>query len=209
MYKIYGKIVDEVKDYNLLINFCNCFHDMETGSAREIRLAFPAVLESDKTTYPGDKSKLGTISSVDYDEFSIINAYVIYDMKPSKSDPVINHNSLRSVLRLVKKHYPNRKILIPMFNAKMSSKKWNDVKSIIKDELKSDDFSIIYSTEKLFYLELARDATEMHKQHLNSYKNGANGLIGLFTAQAMKDSKSTADPTKLLKIVYNHIKAII
>ena len=83
-----GNLLDLAEDgeFNVIVHGCNCHHTMGSGIAREIRERYPQAYEADLTTKKSDRSKLGTYTAAEADDFIIINAYTQYDFMPRGQD---------------------------------------------------------------------------------------------------------------------------
>lgn len=205
MYKVLGDIIKDSKDYDVIVHGCNCFHKMGAGVAKSIKERFPEAYEADLNTEYGDKSKLGTLSSVTYEKLTVVNAYTQFDYKKSKRTIHADYEAIRKCMSLIKKHYSGKKIAMPTIGAGLARGSWVKIRNIIDTELKGEDVTIIINDETRFYNILVNDVLDFYKKHIPSYNRGAHSIMGLFTAKAMKDSKNTANESKLLRITRNKI----
>ena len=87
------ELVDN-REINVLIHPCNCFHDMESGVAKQLKDNYPEVYEADLKTIKGDKDKLGRFSFADVARhLRIINAYTQY----YNDNAHVNFSAIREV----------------------------------------------------------------------------------------------------------------
>ncbi len=116
-------------NFDVIIHGCNCFCSMGAGIARSIAERFPEAYIADQRTIIGDRSKLGTYTSVTINNLKIINAYTQYDCGGPKP---IDYNAVETVF--TKLNYdlaPALKIGIPLIGAGLAGGDWNTIQSII------------------------------------------------------------------------------
>jgi O-acetyl-ADP-ribose deacetylase (regulator of RNase III) len=207
MKKILGDLVRDAKKFEVIVHGCNCFHTMGSGIARQVREVFPETYEADLKTTIGDESKLGSISYVEYDDLTVVNAYTQFNYGAGEIN--VDYSAIRNAMRIIKSNYSGKKIGIPMIGAGLAGGDWNIIKNIIDDELCDEDVTLVILEKDvdMYYDVLLTDVVEMYSDIVVTYKTGKRGLIGLFTAQAMKDSCATLEPKELLRRTYDYLNS--
>jgi len=151
MNEITGNIIDlaEQGHFNAIIHGCNCFGNMGAGLAKEIKQRYHCAYKVDYRTIKGDKSKLGTYSSVlttsnvnpDY-KFYIINAYTQfrYGGRTINAD----YRAIRKVMRAVAEDFKECVLGIPLIGAGLAGGDWSLIKGIIEEELVNNNYTIVH-----------------------------------------------------------------
>ena len=136
-------------DFDMIVQGCNCFHVMGGGIARQLRERYPEVLEADKTSVRGDRSKLGSFTvAKTSDGFEVINAYTQYHFgeDPSAKDGVLaDYDAIQGAFHRIKQTYGNKGIRfgIPMIGAGLARGDWSIISEIIKDEMGQEDLTLV------------------------------------------------------------------
>ena len=139
---------------DLIIHGCNCFTNMGGGVARAISDKWPEVLEADKKTTKGDKSKLGSFTEAEVTldngkQATIINLYTQFD--PSGSTELLaDYEAIRKGLKTINKEFKGKSIVFPKIGAESANGDWFTISNIIRTELKDCklmlvDFQLIES----------------------------------------------------------------
>lgn len=78
--KVKGNLIDLANDgyFDVIVHGCNCFHTMGSGIAKEIKRRIPDAYYADLMTEYGSREKLGTMTIVEMDYCTVINAYTQY-----------------------------------------------------------------------------------------------------------------------------------
>ena len=134
----------EAGEFEVIIHGCNCLCNMGSGIALTIKNKYPAVYEADLATKKGDKQKLGTytFAKVGNDsEFIVVNAYTQYAYSRDKVD--VDYDAIRQVFRKIKQDFPGKKIGYPLIGAGLAGGDWNIIESIIVEELRDEDHTLV------------------------------------------------------------------
>lgn len=140
---IYGDIRKHWKNYDIVIQGCNCQNTFGTGFAQAVKQIAPLAFAADQQTKKGDAKKLGTYSTAIQDGVRFINAYT--QVYWGRDDEVLysDYDAIAKVLRQVSKEYPNSRILMPKIGCGLANGCWITVSNIIEAELKNCDVTII------------------------------------------------------------------
>lgn len=126
--------------FDVIVHGCNCFHTMGAGVAKSIRNVFPPAFQADRKTPYGDKSKLGTISSVRINNLIIVNGYTQYRYGRGVQ---VDYNAIRSVFRIIKKQFSGLRIGFPKIGAGLGGGNWDIISSIIEEELSGENCILV------------------------------------------------------------------
>jgi len=137
---IKGDLVRDAKQFEIIVQQCNCFCTMGAGIAPQIKRNFPEAYEVDCETKRGDESKLGTITYTKSTSPIIINAYGQYGMGGQIET---NYEALRSCMKEIKKIFSGKRIAMPLIGAGLAGGDWTIINKIIEEELYNEDVSII------------------------------------------------------------------
>ena len=141
--------------FDIIVHGCNCMGAMGSGIAKQIRSEFPSAYEIDQITESGDKSKLGTYTSVRVNELRVVNAYTQYNYGP-KSGPdggcPVDYDAINSVMVKLINDFPNARIGIPKIGAGLAGGDWAKIENII-DAIDSDITCVIWSGDVVKHLE--------------------------------------------------------
>jgi O-acetyl-ADP-ribose deacetylase (regulator of RNase III) len=157
-----GDLVElaKVGEFNVVVHGCNCFNTMGSGIAVKFAEVFGADrFEKEHFKYRGDINKLGTI---DYeilfmsewdDKFVrdtggagikesviVVNAYTQYTYGKGKH---LDYEALRLCLRKINKQFEGYHVGLPKIGSDRAGGNWDIIKSIIKDELKDVDVTVV------------------------------------------------------------------
>src|SRR5690349_9318552 len=110
MKHIKGDLLKLAKDnaFDVIAHGCNCFCTMGAGFAKGVATCFPQAYEADRRTLKGDRTKLGTCTSVevplDRRTLVVVNAYTQYDFRGSglKAD----YQAIRSCMQWIARSFP-------------------------------------------------------------------------------------------------------
>lgn len=118
-----------------MIHGCNCFCTMGSGIARDVHEKIPSAFEADKTTIPGERSKMGKytlakIIAATGKPVFVINAYTQYTYWDTND--MFSLAALRSALASVKFTYNNKAaepivIGIPLLGAGLAKGNWAEI----------------------------------------------------------------------------------
>ena len=146
MKEVQGNLVTLIEEeaFDVAIHGCNCFNTMNSGVAASLRSAFPEVYETDLKTIRGDRTKLGTYSTVYLTNgSSILNAYTQY--KYSKTKKCVSYEAIFNVFTLIKKELGNLDIRfgIPLIGAGLAGGDWDTIHSIIDPIMEDEDLTLV------------------------------------------------------------------
>jgi len=134
-----GDLIRDRKDFDIIIHGCNCFCMMGAGIAAQVARVIPEAYEVDKKTEKGDGSKLGGYSAVLVDDVTIINAYTQYHGGAN-----YDYSAIRSAMRKIAEDFDKGQIVgLPKIGAGIAGGDWNVIESIIAEELKDFDVTVV------------------------------------------------------------------
>lgn len=151
-----GNILDEAMTgrYEVILHGCNCFCSMTDGLAQYIAQKFPEALQVDKTTKPGDETKLGTYTSTpiirDKVSFILVNCYTQYRFAGMDLEEVqcFDYNAFEKVLYKIKNDFHGKKIAMPLIGTGHAMGDLNKVISIIHNILEEENVDIILFSDR-------------------------------------------------------------
>jgi len=139
-----GDLVDAALSgkIDIMVHGCNCFCTMGNGIARDVHQKIPDAFKADKTTSPGDRTKLGKytlakITALNGKQVSIINGYTQFTYWDPKD--MFYLSALRSVFASIGFAYndPTRTedlvIGIPLIGAGLARGNWRDISNAIEE----------------------------------------------------------------------------
>jgi len=135
-----GDLVKSASDYDVIVHGCNCFCTMGAGIAKTIRDKWPEVYEVDCKTSRGDINKLGTYTMCDVGGVIVVNAYTQYRYTGHKP---VDYDAIKTVMQRIKKDFAGKKIGMPLIGAGLAGGSWSKIESIISEELKGEDVTIV------------------------------------------------------------------
>ena len=131
--------------FDVIIHGCNCFCTMDAGIARQIRTLFPEAFAADCATIPGDKIKLGTITTVTVRprnrSLTVVNAYTQFHY--AGSGVLVDYPAVESVFKAVKTTFSGQKIAYPKIGAGLARGSWEKIASIIDGQLAGEDHTLV------------------------------------------------------------------
>ena len=136
-------------NFNFIVHGCNCFHVMGGGIARQLKDIYPNVFEADKTSVRGDRSKLGSFTSVFVrDGFTVVNAYTQFHFgeDPSAKDGVLaDYDAIRKAFASIKKEFGGQGVRfgIPKIGAGLARGDWDVISAIIDEEMAGEDVTLV------------------------------------------------------------------
>lgn len=139
MYKeIKGNLLDlfDQGEFEIIGHGCNCKCIMGAGIAKQIKERYPEAYFSDRNSILISVEKLGNFSS--NEEETIFNLYSQYE--PGKN---LDYEALTLALRKINMCYKGLHIGLPQIGCGIAGGDWNRVKSIIQQELKDMDVTIV------------------------------------------------------------------
>ena len=132
-------------EFDVIIHGCNCFCTMGAGIAKQIKSNFPEVYAVDLETEKGDRSKLGTYSSVgiqyENHELVVVNAYTQFNWRGRrvKSD----YDAIRKVMKKIKNDFSGLRIGFPLIGAGLAGGDWKIIELIINEELSDENTTLV------------------------------------------------------------------
>ncbi len=132
-------------NFEVIAHGCNCMCHMGAGIAKTIKSEFPQAYTADCATEKGDNNKLGTCTfatcKVENGVCDVVNAYTQYHWRGK--GVLVNYDAIRSCMRWLKENYSGKKIGLPKIGAGLAKGDWNIIESIIAEELKDQDVTIV------------------------------------------------------------------
>lgn len=144
---LYGDLIDLAKQehFDVILHGCNCFCTMGKGIALAVKNEFPAAYKADCATIKGDRSKLGSYSSVeialDNHSLTVVNAYTQYNYKGKA--PKADYDAIRSVMTSIKHNFSGKRIGYPLIGAGLAGGDWNVIEAIICEELANENHTLV------------------------------------------------------------------
>lgn len=131
--------------FDLIVHGCNCFCTMGAGIAKQIRTHFPQAWEADLATAPGDRSKLGTYSTVCVDTPSgrlyVINAYTQYHH--SGDGVLVDYDAINKAFSTLKKQFSGNRMGYPKIGAGLARGDWKIISKIIDSALDGESHTLV------------------------------------------------------------------
>ena len=133
--------------FDVVFHGCNSFHRMGAGFAKALHAAYPMVMEADLRTGYGDRTKLGTFSSVTVPvsggEVTLVNAYTQY-FYGSRREGHADITALRSCLRGIVAEYgrSGRCFASPMIGAGHGGLDPDEVLQVMRDEFHGESLTV-------------------------------------------------------------------
>lgn len=142
-----GNLLDLAFDgtFDVIVHGCNCFHEMGAGIAKAIAQRIPEALAADRATAPGDRTKLGTISTArvirDGADFTIVNAYTQFDYRGVGRK--VDYAALRACFEEIARRFPNARIGYPKIGAGLAGGDWEEIAPMIDAALAGMDHGLV------------------------------------------------------------------
>ena len=147
MTTIQGDLIKLALDgkFDVIIHGCNCQCTMGAGIAKTIKTIFPEAYDADLETAKGDREKLGTISAAtverDGHEITVVNGYTQFHYRGK--GVLADYDAIRSVMNAVKSQFSGKRIGYPKIGAGLAGGDWEQIVSVIDDELKGEDHTFV------------------------------------------------------------------
>ena len=147
MKTIRGDLIELAKagEFDAIVHGCNCQCRMGRGIALAIKQQFPEAFVADCQTIAGDRTKLGSFTSVKIDRdgynFTIVNAYTQFHW--NGEGLLADYDAIRAVFRQVKQQFSSQKIGYPKLGAGLARGDWTIISQIIEEELTSEDHTFV------------------------------------------------------------------
>lgn len=135
----------KMREFDLIIQGCNCQCQMGRGIALTIKQQFPEAVAADHETIIGDRNKLGnfTIAHIYRDgwDFVIVNGYTQFHWKGEGI--LADYDAIRSVFRQVKQQFSGKRIGYPKLGAGLARGDWSIIAAIIDEELTGENHTYV------------------------------------------------------------------
>lgn len=147
MYReIYGNLITLAQkgEFDVIGHGCNCFCRMGAGIAPQMAKAFGVdklPLESEENK--GLKSKLGKIDYVVLDSVIAVNIYSQYNWKQTPTHKPLDLEALTKALKEMNEVFKGKHIGLPQIGCGLAGGNWEEVREIIKAELKDCEVTIV------------------------------------------------------------------
>jgi O-acetyl-ADP-ribose deacetylase (regulator of RNase III) len=138
---IKGDLIKDALQFDVITHGCNCFCNMGSGIAPQIKESFPEAWEKDKATIKGDRSKLGTITYTMKTKPTVINSYTQFGC--NRQNINIDYDAVRGAMRCIKKLFSGKKIGMPKIGAGLARGDWEIIELIINEELGGEDVTVV------------------------------------------------------------------
>jgi O-acetyl-ADP-ribose deacetylase (regulator of RNase III) len=143
--------------FDVITHGCNCQGTMGAGIALQIKNRFPQAAAIDR---PG--AVPGTIAAVLLPEgLTVVNAYTqihwgAASVQHRSKSPVNNYGEempdtqenryrfIRSCMKEIKKHFPHKRIGLPLIGCGLAGGDWEVVKKIVEEELEGCDVTVVH-----------------------------------------------------------------
>ena len=141
--------------FDVIAHGCNCFCTMGAGIAPQMVKAFGCdKFKMEGIEYKGDINKLGCIDYGIYEGFdlkseyilTIVNAYTQYGFGRNHSNGTqtpLDYEALVLSMRKINYQFKGMHIGLPQIGCGLAGGDWNRVKTIIQNELKDCDVTIV------------------------------------------------------------------
>lgn len=142
-----GDLIELAKagKFDVIIQGCNCQCRMGRGIALTIKQQFPEAFVADCQTTIGDRTKLGTFTTVHIDRdgwnFTIVNGYTQFNWQGEGI--LADYDAIRSVFRLVKQQFSGQRIGYPKIGAGLAKGDWAIISGIIETELAGENHTYV------------------------------------------------------------------
>ena len=157
--EIYGDLIQMGLDkkIDVLVHGCNCFNNMGSGIAVDVKKNFPEAYEVDQQTTRGSTDKLGTYTSAESKGIIVINAYTQYGYGPKgvtaeyirtgiskggRKDH-FDYTGFREILRQLRSQWGGLRFGFPLIGAGLAGGDWERIQEIITAELVGEDVTIV------------------------------------------------------------------
>lgn len=147
MKSIRGDLIRLARDgeFDVIIHGCNCQCVMGKGIALAIKQQFPQAYAADRTTEPGARDKLGTVSTAEVDidgrRLVVVNGYTQFDYKGKgvRAD----YDAIRGVMQTVRSRFSGLRIGYPKIGAGLAGGDWTRIAVIMDKELEGEDHTLV------------------------------------------------------------------
>lgn len=131
-------------EFDVIIQGCNCFCQMGSGIAPQIKSAFPEAFEVDLETECGSEAKLGSMSYTKETIPTVCNLYSQFRYGGGRFGKMdLDYDALRSSLKLVKEKFSGKTIGSPKIGAGLAGGDWEIIEQIIEEELEGEDVTVV------------------------------------------------------------------
>ena len=141
---IEGNLIDYAFQghFDIIAHGCNCQRMMGAGIAREVKKRIPEMWEADKKDKRFSISKLGcTTSALVVRDGHTFLGYNIYSQYAGGRN--LDVEALTLGLRKIAMMHQGQSIGLPMIGCGIAGGNWNEIKEIIRKELKGMEVTIV------------------------------------------------------------------
>ena len=146
MKEVYGDLVKQADEFDVVIHGCNCMNTMGGGIAVALRVAYPGIYDADTIAYKAGKVRLGNMS-IHFEpsiNTTFVNCYTQHDFKGRKTGKRdVDYFAIKECMQKVKKRFSGMKIGIPLIGCGLAGGDWNLVSTIIDEELLGEDVTLV------------------------------------------------------------------
>lgn len=135
--------------FDVMVHGCNCWCQMGSGIAKQVRAECPEAYMTDQMTNAGDMAKLGTLTYATIEpkqgrdaEFICVNLYSQYNYgKDGKQ--YLDYKALERGLIRLKGLFSDKRIGLPLIGAGLAGGDWKVIEKIIERILGDCDVTIV------------------------------------------------------------------
>lgn len=156
--------------FDVIVHGANCFCTMKKGIAKAIIDAFPEARDVDLATEKGKREKLGTYSSVQVGDLTIVNAYTQFNWrgKGCKAD----YDAIKRVFTRIANDFPNQRIGYPKIGEGLAGGDWDVIYPLICHALSGCSHTLVEFDETL--TTHAQSVALYSREALQDYVNAGN-----------------------------------
>jgi O-acetyl-ADP-ribose deacetylase (regulator of RNase III) len=116
----------------VVVHGCNCFNNMGSGIAKQVKIEYPEAYLVDYQTVPGNVNKLGTYTTaVGKNGTRIINAYTQYHY--SRTKVMADYNAIEAVFNKICQDFPEHRVIaMPKIGAGLAGGDWNVIEKLLE-----------------------------------------------------------------------------
>lgn len=129
-------------EFDGLIHGCNCFCNMGAGVALAIKNKYPESYLEDLKTTKGDKSKLGSYSTVTSIHGIIVNLYSQYHYGFGKVNA--DYDAIASAFKKLNEEFKGLSFCTVKLGAGLAGGNWNIIKKLIDENTPDLKITVFY-----------------------------------------------------------------
>lgn len=139
-----GDLVRDAEDFDVIVHCCNCFCQMGSGIAPQIKAKFPEAYKVDCETKSGDRNKLGTITFTKNSPVTVVNLYGQFGYNARRfGGRDVDYDALRSGFKEIKNKFGGKTFGMPKLGAGLAGGDWDIIEKIIEEELIDEQVTVV------------------------------------------------------------------